>query len=820
MESHSLESVVSTPISEQYEKLAAFYLGKSYDLGSSSVGEDLVMYDSKDLCTHAVLVGMTGSGKTGLGITLIEEAALDGIPALVVDPKGDMANLLLNFPELQPQDFRPWINVDDAERQGKTADEFAEDQATTWRKGLAAWGQGTERIRKLGESAEFTVYTPGSDAGIPISILSSFAAPPKSMLADRDMMRDRVSSTATSILSLLGIDADPVRSREHILLTNILDQAWRDGQSLDLGAIIRLVQTPPFTQVGVMDLDSFYPSKDRFELAMSINNLLASPGFSAWMRGEPLNIHSLLYGEGGKPRISIFSIAHLSDSERMFFVTLLLNQTISWMRSRSGTSSLRALLYIDEIFGYMPPVSEPPTKKPLLTLLKQARAFGIGLVLATQNPVDLDYKGLSNTGTWFIGRLQTERDKQRVLDGLEGASNEAGDAFDRNSISEILSNVGKRVFLMHNVHEDGPAIFHTRWALSYLSGPMTRDAIKKLMEGRSASSTASPPQPSTAKLASASSRPVLPPDITQVFLPIQRLTRDSTVVYRPCLLAVTKVHFVDTRKGLAADEERTLLIPFEDQRHSIDWDEAEELALFADDLVREPQDASAGFAGLASDATRSSNYSQWKKALEDHLYRTRRYLLFKSPTLQEISLPGESETDFRIRLSDKAHELRDDALQKLRKKYANRIRRLEERIEKAEIKVEKERQEAEGAKLQTAISFGATILSAVLGRKTFSAGNIGRATSAARGYGRQQKQASDVSRAQAEVLRYERELRDMEEEIQSEEDLIVEKYDPQLEELEELPLKPRKTDIDIRTFALGWAPFVSHDDGTADPLYC
>ena len=810
---------MSTPISEQYEKLAAFYLGKGYDLDSSRIGDDLVMYDSKDLCTHAVLVGMTGSGKTGLGISLIEEAAIDGIPALVVDPKGDMANLLLNFPELRSEDFRPWINADDAERHGKTPDEFAADQATTWKNGLAEWGQGPERIRKLGEAAEFTVYTPGSDAGIPISILSSFAAPPKSMLADRDMMRDRVSSTATSILSLLGIDADPVRSREHILLTNILDQSWRDGQSLDLGAIIRLVQNPPFTKVGVMDLDSFYPSKDRFELAMSINNLLAAPGFSAWTRGEPLNIQSLLYGEGGKPRISIFSIAHLSDSERMFFVTLLLNQTIGWMRSRSGTSSLRALLYIDEIFGYMPPVSEPPTKKPLLTLLKQARAFGIGLVLATQNPVDLDYKGLSNTGTWFIGRLQTDRDKQRVLDGLEGASNEAGDTFDRDSISEILSNVGKRVFLMHNVHEDGPAIFHTRWALSYLSGPMTRDAIKKLMEGRAVQAEATPPQASKPKLASASSRPVLPPDITQVFLPIQRLTRDSTVVYRPYLLAITKVHFVDTRKGLAADEERTLLIPLEDDLTGIDWDEAEELALFADDLVREPQNASAGFAELAPDATNTSNYKKWKKSLEDHLYRTRRYHLFKSPTMKEISRPGESESDFRIRLSEKAHEMRDEALQKLRKKYANRIRRLEERIERAEHKVEKERQEAEGAKLQTAISFGATILSAVLGRKTFSAGNIGRATTAARGYGRQQKQLGDVSRAQADVLRYEQDLRDMEEEIQQEEDLIADKYDPQLEELEELPLKPRKTDIDIRSFSLGWAPFVLHDDGTTDPLY-
>ena len=380
---------MSTPF---YEKLGAFYLGKGYDLESSERSPDYVLYDSKDLCTHAVLVGMTGSGKTGLGVSLIEEAAIDRIPALVIDPKGDMSNLLLNFPNLEASDFKPWINSDDANREGKSVDEFAEQQAKTWKDGLAEWDQDGERVKMLRDSAEFTVYTPGSEAGIPVSILSSFAAPPAAVMEEDDLMRDRVSTTATSILSLLGIDADPVKSREHILLTTIFDHCWRKGQSLDLGAIIRFVQSPPVTQVGVMDLESFYPSKERFELAMAINNLLASPGFQAWTKGEPMDIDSLLYTPEGKPRVSVFSIAHLSDSERMFFVSLLLNQTVGWMRTKSGTSSLRAMVYIDEIFGYMPPVAEPPTKKPLLTLLKQARAFGVGLVLATQNPVDLATK--------------------------------------------------------------------------------------------------------------------------------------------------------------------------------------------------------------------------------------------------------------------------------------------------------------------------------------------------------------------------------------------------------------------------------------------
>ncbi|MCA9086899.1 MAG: ATP-binding protein, partial [Planctomycetaceae bacterium] len=209
---------------------------------------------------------------------------------------------------------------------------------------------------------------------------------------------------------------------------------------------------PPFDRIGVIGLENFYPQADRFQLAMLLNNLLASPGFSSWMEGESLDIQKMLYSPDGKPRFTILSIAHLSEAERMFFVTIFLNEVVSWMRAQSGTSSLRAILYMDEVFGYFPPTANPPSKTPMLTLLKQARAFGLGVVLATQNPVDLDYKGLSNAGTWFIGRLQTERDKARVLDGLEGASAAAGHAFDRRQMEVILSGLGSRVFLLNNVH--------------------------------------------------------------------------------------------------------------------------------------------------------------------------------------------------------------------------------------------------------------------------------------------------------------------------------------------------------------------------------
>src|SRR6185503_17037079 len=390
------------------------------------------------------------SGKTGLCLALIEEAAIDGIPAILIDPKGDLANLLLTFPRLRPEDFRPWINEDDARRKNLSPDDYARQQAEQWQKGLASWGEDGARIQRLRDSADFAIYTPGSNAGIPLSILKSFAAPPPAIREDEELLRERIGTTATSLLGLLGIDADPIKSREHILIATILDGAWRQGRELDIAGLIQQIQTPPMKKVGVLDLDAFFPAKDRFTLAMSLNNLLAAPGFGAWMEGEPLDIQRLLYTAAGKPRVAVMSIAHLGDAERMFFVALLLNQVLGWMRQQAGTTSLRAIVYMDEIAGYLPPVANPASKAPMLTLLKQARAFGVGMVLATQNPMDLDYKALSNAGTWFIGRLQTERDQARVLDGLEGAMSTAGGAFDRNKLQTLIAGLGKRVFLLHN----------------------------------------------------------------------------------------------------------------------------------------------------------------------------------------------------------------------------------------------------------------------------------------------------------------------------------------------------------------------------------
>ncbi len=510
---------------QDYEKLGVFYLGRRWDPKTRKTLGELLLYDSKDLTTHGVCVGMTGSGKTGLCIGLLEEAAIDGIPALAIDPKGDLANLALTFPSLAPADFLPWVDEEEAKKQGVTPQQLAEKTAATWKQGLADWDEDGARIARFREACEVAIYTPGSKAGRPLALLRAFTAPPQAVLDDDEALRARVQGAVSGLLALAGIDSDPMQGREHILLSQLVQRAWSAGQDLDLAGVIQGVQRPPFDKVGVLDLESFYPAKDRGGLALALNNVLASPGAAAWAEGEPLDIQKLLWTPAGKPRIAVLSIAHLSDAQRMFFVTTLLSEVLAWMRTQSGTGSLRALVYMDEIFGYFPPSAAPPSKLPMLTLLKQARAFGVGVLLATQNPVDLDYKGLANAGTWFIGRLQTERDKLRVLDGLQGAMDAASHAFDRQAMDRLLSGLGSRVFLLNNVHEDVPEVFQTRWTLSYLRGPLDKEQIKLLSAGQrgdvmaGGSAVGAPAKAPNAGGTASARRPVLPPGVAEGFLP-------------------------------------------------------------------------------------------------------------------------------------------------------------------------------------------------------------------------------------------------------------------------------------------------------------
>jgi hypothetical protein len=823
---------------EDYEKLGAFYLGKPYDLATAAIKPGVLLYDSADLVTHAVCVGMTGSGKTGLCIALLEEAAIDGIPAIVIDPKGDLSNLLLTFPDLRPEDFAQWVNQEDAEKKGLSVEQYAAQQAELWRKGLADWGQDGARIAKLKDSADFAIYTPGSNAGIPVSILKSFAAPPPAVRDDAELMTERVNTTVTSLLGLLGIEADPIKSREHILISNILNNEWANGKDLDIAALIQQIQTPAMTRVGVMDIESFFPGKDRFELAMSLNNLLAAPAFNSWLEGEALDVQNLLHTAGGKPRIAIFSIAHLSDNQRMFFVSLLLNQTLGWMRTQSGTNSLRALLYMDEIFGYFPPVANPPSKLPLLTLLKQGRAFGLGVVLVTQNPVDLDYKGLSNAGTWFIGRLQTERDKARVIEGLEGIAAGSGQKFDRQETEQILAGLSNRVFLLNNVHEDNAEIFQTRWAMSYLRGPLTRTQIKTLMDSRkSAVSTPSSPvsapvstavssfQPAVATGAAAAKaapakdqRPVLAAEIQQCFLPLRGNAKENeALTYVPMILGAAEVHY-SNKKDLDLTQQITVLTPIIDGPLPIDWNQAQSTDITVNDLESEPT-GDGRFAEVASIAAKAKSYANWRKDFGAWLYRTQRLELFESSTLKLVSNPGESERDFRVRLQQLAREKRDEAVEKLRQRYAPKLAALEEKRRRAEQAVAREAEQSKSQGVQTAISFGATLLSSFLGRKAISMGTLGRATTAARGVGQTMKEAQDVSRARETLEAVSQQAADLDTEFKAEAASLEKTMDPQTEELDKVSMKPTKANIAVQLVTLAWAPHWIDPKGQSTPAW-
>ncbi|MBU7037575.1 MAG: hypothetical protein HXS52_06560 [Theionarchaea archaeon] len=799
----------------EFEKLGAFYLGKEYDLASGQLLDRLVMYDARDLTTHALCVGMTGSGKTGLCIDLLEEAAIDHVPALIIDPKGDITNLLLTFPELNPEDFKPWVNVDDARRKGLTVEQFASQQAELWRNGLKDWGQDGSRIALLRKSADFALYTPGSDAGIPVSILQSFAAPLLDWDDNAELLRERIQGTVSALLGLIGMDVDPVRSREHILLANLFEHFWRQKEDLDLRKLILSIQNPPMSQLGVFDVDTFFPQKERLALAMNLNNIIAAPGFQTWLKGQPLDIPGFLSTPEGTPRHSIFYIAHLSDAERMFFVTMLLNQVVTWMRTQPGTTSLRALLYMDEIFGFFPPVANPPSKQPMLTLLKQGRAFGLGVVLTTQNPVDLDYKGLTNTGTWLIGRLQTERDKMRVLDGLESASVEAGQSLDRSELSQIISSLGSRVFLLHNVHEKAPITFQTRWAMSYLRGPLTRSQVKLLVgERKPDSSEGVKPAVHTRTAESlASFPPSVSPDIDQVYLPLRRgaqaalleilsgplpTIEKSQLVYVPAVLGIGSVRVTDRK--LRLNEEKNVALLLLDTLSIRHWEQSQPLKLDPQDLLATPEPG-ASFETLPDSFDEKREIVALKKDLADHLYLTGGITLLYSPSLKAYSELGESERDFKMRLTQVAREKRDEEVDTLSQKFDKRFQRLEDRVRKAEAALTKKQAKAGAYKREIAVSVGESMLGMFMGRRST------RAASTALSKYRQSKMSSmEAKQAEENVEALKEDIKQLEQELKEQTAVITQEWERAQEDVESVSVTPRKSDIAVHLVNLAWVP--------------
>ncbi|HVK86095.1 MAG TPA: DUF87 domain-containing protein [Kofleriaceae bacterium] len=765
-----------------YEQLGAFYLGTE--------GGAPVMYDARDLTTHAVCVGMTGSGKTGLCLALIEEALLDGVPVLAIDPKGDLGNLLLTFPALRAEDFAPWVDRAQAARDGISVDELAARTATRWGEGLAASGQEPARIERLRAAGEVALYTPGGDAGLPLSVLKSFRAPPAELASDPEAWRDRVEGAVSALLGLIGITADPLRSREHVLLSQLLDRAWRDGKDVELAALVQGVMKPPFTQVGAFDLETFFPAAERTQLALALNTVLASSGFAAWTRGAPLDIPSLLFTPDGKPRVAILSIAHLGDAERMMFVTLLLQELVTWMRTQPGTSSLRAMVFMDEVAGYLPPTAMPPSKKPMLTLLKQARAFGLGMVLATQNPVDLDYKALSNAGTWLLGRLQTERDKARVIEGLEGASAAAGKTFDKAAMEATLAGLTTRQFVMNNVHDDHPIVFTTRFVMSYLAGPLTRTQIKRLMAARP-QATAPADVPALSSSPATTTRPVAPGGLPELFAP--------AISLGPALLGSVKAHYVAAKTDVDVWRELTVVARLDAATAGDFW----EHAVIVDPprvAGAEPEPvAGATFAPLPA-ALDAKTAAKLDDGLAAWVYRAAPLALYSVKRLDLTSAAGESEAAFRARVAIKAREARDAAVDKLKAKYQPRLDALASKQRTAAARVEREHAQATGATADSAISIGASVLGALFGGRRTTASKV---ASAARSVSRTATQRGDVARARdaADQLALQR----AELEAQLAEDVAALHAAPP-PEIETIEVKARKADTAVTRVALLWLP--------------
>ncbi|MCB9657838.1 MAG: DUF87 domain-containing protein [Sandaracinaceae bacterium] len=791
-----------------FEKLGAFYLGKRVDVASGALLDELVLYDAKDLTTHAFCVGMTGSGKTGLCVSLLEEAAIDGVPAIVIDPKGDLGNLALRFPELRPEDFLPYVDPGEASRKGRTPGEHAEAVSAQWRAGLAEWGQDGERVRRFRDAAEVVLYTPGSQIARPISIMRSLSAPPAALRDDVDAMRERVLGAVSGLLGMLGVEADPVRSREHIFLSNLLDTAWRAGEDVSLADLVRRIQAPPFTRVGVMDLESFYPAKDRAALALGVNGILASPGFSAWLEGEALDVGRLLRREDGHPRISILSIAHLDDAQRMFFVTLLLNEVIAWMRTQSGTSSLRAILYMDEVFGYLPPVANPSSKSPMLTLLKQARAFGLGVVLATQNPVDVDYKALSNCGTWMLGRLQTERDVARVLDGLAGAATATGGGFDRAAMEARIAGLKGRQFVLNNVHDAGPDLFHTRWALSYLRGPLTRDQLRTLTQqgvsGVAGASTA--PAPSTV-LASATAagvggavasaeapdepRPVLPTGMTEVFLGGNEGCR-----YAAGVLIGLSLHYKHARTGTDFFQQASFVAPTlgRDPSETLGHVEAHAIANLP---LRDDPAPNARFAPLPAAAATAKAFGTLEKAIKAKAYQEMGLTLYECKALKLWSTVGEDHAAFVGRVQQGLREARDLEMGKLRASFEPKLARLQERIRRAEQKVADEKGQVRQRQLDTAVNVGTTVLGALLGSRS-----VARAGTAVRSASRISREQQQVEAAEQTLGSLQEQLAELEAEFQQSLNALAAQQ-PQAD-ITPVTVSPTKSDLSVTRLELLW----------------
>ncbi|NNF13437.1 MAG: DUF853 family protein [Gemmatimonadetes bacterium] len=785
-------------------KPGSLYLGQVLDPESGERKDERLELDSDRLTTHGVIVGMTGSGKTGLGIVLVEEILASGVPVLILDPKGDMGNLLLNFPSFDPEDFEPWVDEGEAKRKGISAGELAAKEATKWEKGLDGSGLGSDDLRALRDGVDVRVITPGSTAGIPLNMVGDLSPPDVSFDEHGETIRDEIEGLVSGLLVMAGIDSDPLTSREHILISNLVEHAWQDGRSLDLPTLLLQIQSPPMRKLGVFELDTFYPEKDRMKLAMRLNGLMASPSFAEWMTGEPLDIGGLLHAPDGRPRASIIHLAHLSDSERMFVVTLLLTKFVTWMRKLPGTSELKALIYADEVMGFAPPTAEPPTKRPILTLYKQARAHGVGMVMATQNPVDLDYKLMSNAGTWMVGRLQTERDKARIIEGLRSAS---GDV-DVSAWDARIGELGKREFLLKSAKSATPTLFTTRWAMSYLRGPLTRAELLRL---KPADAVFDPPQPSDAAATPEldEDESTVPPKVAtgvkvRYLDPGAPWARDvgvDPVGKRLEPGVATRIGMLfDERVGDVRHEEKWEAVVFP-LRATFDADAAVGVDFDQRDFsARAPEEAR--YALPKAQVDKKAYFKEAEKALEERLFRNETLELFRNKALKLYSRPGESKEDFEKRCLAAAEDAADGDADKLRDRYERKVESAKKRVAQAERRIRELGVDVGQRRQQEVIAGAGQVLSMFLGgrRRVSGLSGIASRRSQTRRTQERLKSAQEKADEQQAVIE------DLEDELTNELDEIWDEWKEKASEIEPFEIPLERTDVRLDEMTLFWAP--------------
>jgi len=816
-----------------------FYLGNEYDIQVGEITDNRLFYEARHLTTHGVILGMTGSGKTGLGIILLEEALLQGIPVLVLDPKGDIANLMLTFPNLAAEEFEPWVDLEGARRRVVNPEEFAALEAEKWRKGLASSGISRDRIAQLRESAEFTVYTPGSTTGQPVDVLHFFDVPEVDWDDYEEPLRERIAGIVSALLGLVGVEADPLQSPEHILLSRIIEHAWRKGDLVNLPTLIRSLQNPPFRQVGVFDLEAFFPKKKRMELARSLNNLVAAPGFELWQEGSPLDIAALVTTPDGRPRASIFYLAHLNDAQRMFFITMFMEAARDWIRVQSGTTDLRVLVYFDEVFGYFPPYpSNPPSKTPLMALIKQGRSAGLGVVLSTQNPADLDYKGLTNAGTWAVGTLRSERDKDRVMEGLEGAIAEAGESMDRRTVEQVLGSLKSRVFLFHDIREGDPVFFHTRWAMSYLRGPLTRKQVRQLTteQGVGTSGRQSPAVPAMTAVPAATATSVpaveeapeelppelsaapatLPPDVRQVFLaptvtfewvlrgyeeesgqPI--LVKDKHVLYVPYVLAMADVHMLDQKRGVNHQERVVRLQRIDERDVFVDWSEGA-VSIDDNELLLRPVGEGL-YATVPASLSSARALKKLQQEFTDYVYYNTSVCIFENETLKVYGKVGESKRDFLARCEEAARKKRDAEIDKTREAFGKKVRKVEDRLKRERRELAEDEMELSARKRDEVLTLGESALNLLTGRRTRTA--ISRSSTKRR---LTQQAKADVEESLEVIKDLEEGLADLKKQWEEKAAEINERWAEKLEDIVTRDIKPRRTDVVVQFFGLAWTP--------------